>query len=139
METEVTLIENTKIQKDINIPDFTQKWDDTNIVQLDLIESELEMSPIIDAQFVEDYFMLERLVDNDEAQINNFKKILQRFAETHNTGSFKSNGMQLTYTQATTTTTIDTTKLKATYPDIAAECSRTSARKASISLKECDK
>ena len=130
METEVTLIENTKIQKDINIPDFTQKWDDTNIVQLDLIESELEMSPIIDAQFVEDYFMLERLVDNAEAQINNF---------THNTGSFKSNGMQLTYTQATTTTTIDTTKLKATYPDIAAECSRTSARKASISLKECDK
>lgn len=135
-ELQVTLTENTIIVKDLPLPDFTEKWDDTNIVQMNFIESELETRPEIDAQFVEDYFMLERLINKAKVQQDQMKKIIKRFAEENNTGSFDSNGMQVVYTNATTTTTIDSAKLKSKYPDIAAECSKTSPRASSISLRE---
>lgn len=110
---------------------------DDSIIGLALDESGNELlEPIIDSDFVEKYFEAQKLADSIYEQIEEAKSIIKKFIETHDLGSIESNGMTVKYTPSTTTTTLDSTKIKTKYPDIAAECSKVSARKSSISIKE---
>lgn len=135
----VILTENQKVQKNIYVEDYTKKFDDSNIFETPTLLESMSgepITPILNEEFVEAYFMLERLSNNVANQLSEFKTIIKQYVETHNTGSFESNGMAVKYTNATTSTTIDTAKLKSTYPDIAADCSKVSSRASSISIKE---
>lgn len=108
-----------------------------DIIAFDLSESANSLTDVvIDKNFVEQYFMIERLVNKLASQMDDAKAIIKRFIEEHGTGSIESNGMTVKYTPSTTSTTIDSTKLKSSYPEIAAECSKVSSRKSSISIKE---
>lgn len=110
---------------------------DDSIIGLALDESGKELlEPVINPDFVEKFFEAQKLADNIYEQIDEAKSIIKKFIETHDLGSIESNGMTVKYTPATTTTTLDSAKIKSKYPDIAAECSKVSARKSSISIKE---
>lgn len=110
-----------------------------NIIGYDLSESANSLTDVvIDKEFVNNYFMIERLVNKLAAQMEDAKVIIKRFIEEHETGSIESNGMAVKYTPATTSTTLDSAKIKSKYPDIAADCSKVSARRSSISIKECN-
>lgn len=109
---------------------------DDDIIGFDLLESDADTKVIIKPEFVDEYFRIARLVEKLSTQMEEAKSIIKRFIEEHDTGSVESNGMFVKYTPPTTTTTLDTTKIKSKYPEIAAECSKVSARKSSISIKE---
>ena len=112
---------------------------DDSIIGLAIDESGNEiLEPIIDSAFVEKYFEAIKLADSIYEQAEEAKAIIKKFIETHELGSITSNGMTVKYTPSTTTTTLDTAKIKSKYPDIAAECSKVSARKSSISIKESE-
>lgn len=109
---------------------------DDDIIGFDLLESDADAKVILKPEFVDEYFRIARLVEKLSTQMEEAKSIIKRFIEEHDTGSVESNGMFVKYTPPTTTTTLDTTKIKSKYPEIAAECSKVSARKSSISIKE---
>ncbi len=77
------------------------------------------------------------LIENDRIseELKKYKEEIKSFIEDNNTGSFKTDLLDIKYTSATTTTTIDTTKLKSKYANIAAECSKVGTKASSISLK----
>lgn len=64
------------------------------------------------------------------------KEKIQASMEKHGIKKFMSDdGVTFTYVAPTTRTTIDSKKLKANYPEIAEECSKTSNVKASVRIK----
>lgn len=62
------------------------------------------------------------------------KEEIKAFIEENKLGSFETNLLTVKYTSATTTTTLDTTRLKKEKPELAAEYSKVSARSSSISI-----
>lgn len=54
--------------------------------------------------------------------------------ENCNIKKFESDILNLTYVAETTATSIDSAKLKKKYPDIAAECSKTSKKSAYVKV-----
>lgn len=101
-----------------------------------LFEGQLTNEVILNPDFVRDYFAVERMYNRLGEELAEAKTQLKQFIESNNTGSVNSNGMEIKFTPATTTTTIDSTKLKKEFPEIAAQCSKVSPRKSSISIKE---
>ena len=77
------------------------------------------------------------IIENDRisTELKKYKDEIKSFIEDNSIGSFKTDLLDVKYTSATTTTTIDTAKLKSKYADIAAECSKVGAKASSISLK----
>ena len=131
------------ILEDVKVSDMLDNISlDVNddIIFFDILESGdlLDDTPALDKAFVEKYIKISNLVARLSEQMDDAKSIIKRFIEEHNLGSFESNGLAVKYSSATTTTTLDSAKLKSKYPDIAAECSKVSARKSSISLKEVE-
>ncbi len=70
-----------------------------------------------------------------EAKEADLKVKLQEAMESYGIKKFTSDVLNITYVAATTSTSIDSTKLKKKYPDIAAECSKTSSKKAYIKVE----
>ena len=66
--------------------------------------------------------------------IDEKKKIIREFIENNKMGSFKTNLLDIKYTSATTTTSIDSTRLKKEMPEIAAKYSKVGARSSSVSI-----
>ena len=67
------------------------------------------------------------------------KTEIKSFIEFYKLGSFKTDLLEIKYTSATTTTSIDSTKLKKELPDVAAKYSKVSAKSSSISVSVKDK
>lgn len=70
-----------------------------------------------------------------ETQEAELKTKLQEAMEANGIKKFSSDILNITYIAATTSTSIDSAKLKKKYPDIAAECSKTSNKKAYIKIE----
>lgn len=66
------------------------------------------------------------------------KEEIKAFIEENKLGSFETNLLTVKYTSATTTTTLDTTRLKKEKPELAAKYSKVSARSSSISINPID-
>lgn len=133
----ITLLENMtdKISKDTFIlPTKFQELGVQDLVINLLEEADGTSTPQIDPTTVQLYFDLDELISALTEQKDAIKKTVKTFIETNNTGSFSSGGADIKYTSATTTTTIDTAKIKSNYPDIAAACSKVSPRASSISI-----
>ena len=69
-----------------------------------------------------------------EEQEKQLKEKLKEAMEFYGVKKFESNHLTITYVAETTTTTIDTSKLKKKYPEIAEECSRTSKKSAYVKI-----
>lgn len=133
---DMTILEDVKVS---NMLDNISLDVNDDIIFFDLLESGDSLdTPTLDREFVDNYIKISNLVARLSEQMDDAKSIIKRFIEEHNLGSFESNGLAVKYSSATTTTTLDSAKLKSKYPDIAAECSKVSARKSSISLKEVE-
>lgn len=70
-----------------------------------------------------------------EAKESELKVQLQKAMEAYGIKKFTSDILDITYVAATKAESIDSTKLKAKYPQIAAECVKVSNRKAYIKVK----
>lgn len=70
-----------------------------------------------------------------EAKEAELKVKLQEAMEAYGIKKFTSDILNITYVAATTSTSVDSAKLKKKYPDIAAECSKTSNKKAYIKVE----
>ncbi|MPM68115.1 hypothetical protein SDC9_115046 [bioreactor metagenome] len=70
-----------------------------------------------------------------EAVEKEMKDKLKEAMEKANIKKFESDILNITYIAATTSTSIDSAKLKKKYPDIANECSKTSAKSAYIKVE----
>jgi hypothetical protein len=69
-----------------------------------------------------------------EDQEKELKEKLQKAMEVHGIKKFESEILNITYVAATTSTSIDSAKLKKKYPDIADECSKTSNKSAYVKV-----
>lgn len=69
-----------------------------------------------------------------EDQEKKLKDKLQEAMEKHGIKKFESDVLNITYVAPSTSTSIDSAKLKKKYPDIAEECSKTSNRKAYVKV-----
>ena len=69
-----------------------------------------------------------------EAQEKELKEKLKEAMEKCNVKKFESDILNITYVAETTSTSIDSAKLKKKYPDIAAECSKTSKKSAYVKV-----
>ena len=63
------------------------------------------------------------------------KEEIKAFIETNKLGGFSTNLLKVKYTSATTTTTIDSARLKKEQPELAAEYSKVGCRKSSVSFE----
>ena len=69
-----------------------------------------------------------------EEQEKELKEKLKEAMEKCNVKKFESDILNITYVAETTSTSIDSAKLKKKYPDIAAECSKTSKTSAYVKV-----
>lgn len=69
-----------------------------------------------------------------EEQEKELKEKLKEAMERCNIKKFESDILNITYVAETTATSIDSTKLKKKYPDIAEECSKTSKKSAYVKV-----
>ena len=69
-----------------------------------------------------------------EEQEKKLKEQLQKAMEDYGVKKFESDVLNITYVAATTSTSIDSTKLKKKYPDIAEECSKVSNKSAYVKV-----
>ena len=70
-----------------------------------------------------------------EEQEKQLKEQLLKAMETNNVKSFNNDVLKITYVAATTTNSVDSKKLKKKYPNIAAECSKTSNKSAYVKVE----
>jgi len=70
-----------------------------------------------------------------EEQEKALKDKLKEAMEKNGIKKFESDILNITYIAATSSTSIDSAKLKKKYPDIASECSKTSAKSAYIKVE----
>ena len=70
----------------------------------------------------------------EKAEID-LKEQLQKAMEERNITKFESDILDITYVAESKSVSVDTAKIKKLYPDIAAECSKESNRKAYIRIK----
>lgn len=70
-----------------------------------------------------------------EEQEKSMKEKLQAAMEANGIKSFNNDVIKLTYVSATTTSSIDSAKLKKKYPQIAEECSKTSNKSAYVKIE----
>lgn len=82
-------------------------------------------------QKIFDLMLTKKQLEEEEKQL---KEKLKEAMEFYGVKKFESDYLTITYVAETTTTTIDTSKLKKKYPDIAEECSRTSRKSAYVKV-----
>jgi len=70
-----------------------------------------------------------------EAAEEEMRKQLQAAMEAHGIKAFDNDVIKVTFVEASTRSSVDGTKLKNKYPDIAAECTKTSAVKAFVKIE----
>jgi hypothetical protein len=70
-----------------------------------------------------------------EEKEKTMKAQLQTAMEENNIKSFNNEVIKVTYVAPTTSTSIDSAKLKKKYPDIAAECSKTSSKAGYVKIE----
>jgi predicted phage-related endonuclease len=70
-----------------------------------------------------------------ETQEKKMREQLQQAMEAHEIKQFDNDVIKVTYVEASTRNSIDSTKLKNKYPDIAAECTKTSSVKAFVKIE----
>ena len=70
-----------------------------------------------------------------EAAEKEMREQLQQAMETHSIKNFDNDIIKITYVEASSRSSVDSTKLKSKYPDIAAECVKTSAVKAFVKIE----
>ena len=70
-----------------------------------------------------------------EAAEKDMREQLQKAMETHGIKQFDNEIIKVTFVEATSRSSVDSTKLKNKYPDIAAECTKTSAVKAFVKIE----
>lgn len=129
VETNIT---NIMEGKEPNVPEIPE----INEEPIYLVESADGTSTV---GITEDY---EKELYNDlitlaelQARVDNKKSQIKSFVESNKCGSFKTKLLKVSYTSATTTTSIDTKALKTDLPEIAAKYSKTSARSSSIKVE----
>lgn len=83
-------------------------------------------------QAISDVVLQKKKLEAQEAEL---KVKLQEAMEKCGVKKFTSDILNITYIVATTATSVDSKKLKEKYPDIAAECSKTSSKKAYVKVE----
>lgn len=78
-----------------------------------------------------DIVAAKKALEDEEAEL---KAKLKEEMEDRNIKKFETETVSITYVAETTVTSIDTTKLKKKYPDIAEECSKTSTKSAYLKV-----
>lgn len=84
-----------------------------------------QKSQIATLSAVADLISRKKTLEEQEAGL---KKALYEAMEKYGIKKFESDVLNLTFVEPTTAVSVDTAKLKRKYPDIAAECSRTSKK-----------
>lgn len=79
-----------------------------------------------------------KLLEEVQERVDRKKKEILQFLDKNALGSFKTDLLKVKYTSATTTTTIDSAKLKKELPEIAAKYSKVSSRSSSVSIELLD-
>ena len=92
---------------------------------------ELHLAELYETELANDLKLLEEVKARVAAKTDEIKK----FIEDNSLGSFKTELLNAKYVSATTQTSIDSAMLKAKYPQIAAECSKTVPKSSSLSIK----
>ena len=104
--------------------------------KLYVTESVEGKTPNIDGIYEKEIFDdLKKLAEAEE-RVAAHKERIKAFIETNGLSSFNGSLLGFKYNSATTTTTIDTTRLKAEQPEIAAKYSKVGTRASSLSIKE---
>jgi hypothetical protein len=80
---------------------------------------------------IADIITTKKKLEEQEAEL---KAKLKEAMEKCNVKKFESDILNITYVAETTSTSIDSAKLKKKYPDIAAECSKTSKKSAYVKV-----
>jgi pantothenate kinase-related protein Tda10 len=96
----------------------------------DVVSFEAVNKPVI--LQITDIFNAKKFLDEQEKAL---KEQLQTAMEKHNIKKFSNDSISITYVAATTATSIDSKVLKAKYPAIAEECSKTSDKKAYVKVE----
>ena len=73
-----------------------------------------------------------------QERIDAKKEEIKAFIEINGLTSFSTNQLKVKYSSATTTTTLDSAKLKKELPEIAAKYSKVGVRKSSVSFEVID-
>lgn len=120
---QISLIELDKNEEGKNI------WVDLN--ESDKTIATVHLAHLYETELANDLSALEEI----KARIDTKTSEIKEFLEAHALGSFKTDLLNAVYKSATTATTIDTAMLKARYPEIAAECSKTGPKSSSLSIK----
>lgn len=102
----------------------------------ELIQEETELQVMQSAvpeviKVITDINLQKKKLDEQEKLMR--KKLLEAM-ETHGIKKFENEYISFTYVAPTTKTTVDSTKLKKKYPDIAEECSKVSNVSASVRI-----
>ena len=119
-----------EVNKDVTeaVNDFINKGNVTNI---SLDESNnIKLDKLYEKELYDIIIQEKKLSE----KIAKRKEEIKAFIEENKLGSFETNLLTVKYTSATTTTTLDTTRLKKEKPELAAEYSKVSARSSSISI-----
>ncbi len=69
-----------------------------------------------------------------EVQIEKFKTEIERLMQLHGIKKFQNDFLTITHVDEVTKTSIDTAAVKKKYPEVAAECSKTSTTKAYVKI-----
>lgn len=93
--------------------------------------AEFETGQVAILQSIADIVVQKKQLEEQEKQI---KEKLQKAMEDYGIKKFESDVLNITYVAATTSTTIDSPKLKKKYPDIAEECSKVSNKSAYVKV-----
>lgn len=93
-------------------------------------EKKVYLEDKYETSFAEDLKLLAEV----QARVAAKKEQIKKFIEDNGLASFKTNILNIKYTSATTTTSIDTTRLKREMPELAAQYSKVSSRASSVSV-----
>lgn len=93
--------------------------------------AEFETGQVAILQSIANLVIQKKKLEEEEKQ---FKEKLQKAMEDYGIKKFESDVLNITYVAATTSTSVDSAKLKKKYPDIAEECSKVSNKSAYVKV-----
>lgn len=93
--------------------------------------AEFQQGQVQTLQRIANLIETKKIVEEEEKKL---KDKLQEAMEKCNIKKFESDVLNITYVAATTQTSVDSKKLKKNYPEIAAECSKTSSKSAYVKV-----
>lgn len=97
-------------------------------------ESGLELFQEVNLEPIAKLTKLMTEIKRMEAESDELRDNLKAAMEKYNVKKFEGDGVTITYIEPTTRTSVDSTKLKKKYPDIAEECSKVSNVSASVRI-----